>query len=362
MRQSEGPSSIEIPVRQTRFVRSFFFAASTLTLIACADESAVPDGDPRKGGERSLRGVAYREDALADAEGRFHWAQAAIDSYRPADQNLYPARIEPLDTGSCFLTKPKEGDVVRHVIVERGVGAAPLYQMSEDDIGARAKRYVDSYVATGGKAKPSVSYDDADVMRLVNVVVTEKSAPVHLVLTSETNVIWNILPAAGVTISAIAVISGDGAGVAHAPEGAVVEALYGEALRRCDVQPARRPKEDWSFVQNAKGGGGAMKEALADNNARASAYASWFMKRFGASAEAGAVAHRGLGAVLIGPMPAGEGARVPMATLEGATVLLSRSDHFVLGARRDYQRKLGELTQAAAAAAAGGDLKGLLGS
>ncbi len=349
-------------MRQTFFVRPLFFAAATLILAACAGEDAVPEGDPRKGGQRSLRGVAYREDALAAADDRFRWAQAAIADYRPADQNFYPARIETLDTGSCLLTKPKDGDLVRHVIVERGVGEAPLYQMSEEDIGARAKRFVDSYVATGGKAKPSVSYDDADVMRLVNVVVTETSAPVHLVLTSETNVIWNILPAAGAKISAIAVISRGGVGVAHAPEGAVVEAIYGEALKRCDVQPARRPKDDWSFVQNAKGGGAPMKEALADNNARAGAYATWFLKRFGASSEAGAIAHRGLGAVLIGPMPAGDGARVPMATLEGATVLLSRSDHFVLGARRDYQRKLGEMTQAAAAAAAGGDLKGLLGS
>jgi len=350
-------------LRKRCFIRPLFLAAAALTLAACEDKSAVPDGDPRKGAERDLRGLAYREDALADAEGRFHWSQAAIAGYRPADQSLYPAHIETLDTGSCLLTKPNEGDVIRHVIVERGVGETPLYQMSEEDIGSRAKRYVDSYVATGGKAKPSAGYDDADVMRLVNVVVTEKSAPVHLVLSSETNVIWNILPAAGAKISAIAVISGDGVGVAHAPEGTVIEAIYGEALKRCDVHPARRPKDDWSFVRNAKGSGGSyLKQALADNNARASAYASWFSKRFGASAENGAIAHRGLGAVLIGPMPTGEGARAPMATLEGTTVLLSRSDYFVLGAQREYQRALRGLTEAAAKAGAGGDLKGLLGS
>lgn len=323
----------------------------------------MPDGDPRKEARRDLRGLSYREDALADDSGRFHWAQAAIADYRPASQALFPARIETLDTGSCGLTKPAPGDLVRHVIVERGVGAAPLYQMSAEDIGERAKRFVDSYVATGGKARASVSYEDGDVLRLVNVVVTEKSAPVHLVLASETSVVWNILPAAGAKISAIVVISGDGAGLAGAPEGTVIEAIYGEALQRCDVYPARRPKDDWSFVQNAKGrDNSSMKQALADNNARASAYASWFSKRFGAPAEAGAIAHRGLGGVLIGPMPAGEGARAPMATLEGATVLLSRSDHFVLGARRDYERELRALTEAAAAAAAGGDLSGLTGS
>ena len=179
---------------------------AVLTLAACADRGSVPDGDPREGAQRDLRGIAYREDALADASGRFHWAQAAIADYRRADQKTFPARVEVLDTASCLLTKPASGDLVRHVFVERGVGEAPIYQFSDEDVGARAERFVDSYVATKGKARPSVAYDDADVMRLVNVVVTEKSAPVHLVLTSETNVIWNILPAAGAQISAIAVV------------------------------------------------------------------------------------------------------------------------------------------------------------
>lgn len=336
---------------------------AVLTLAACADRGSVPDGDPREGAQRDLRGIAYREDALADASGRFHWAQAAIADYRRADQKTFPARVEVLDTASCLLTKPASGDLVRHVFVERGVGEAPIYQFSDEDVGARAERFVDSYVATKGKARPSVAYDDADVMRLVNVVVTEKSAPVHLVLTSETNVIWNILPAAGAQISAIAVISGDGAGVVNAPEGAPIEALYGEALKRCEVFPARRPKDDWSFVQNTRRKGGEYAaKALAENNARASAYASWFDKRFGASAEAGAIVHRGLGAVLVGPLPEGEGAKAPMRTLEGAGVLLSRSDHLVVGARRDYQRELSALTEAAAKQASGGDLSELAGS
>lgn len=337
--------------------------AAAVLLAACADQGAVPDGDPREGARRDLRGVAYREDALADASGRFHWAQAAIADYRAADQKTFPARVEVLDTSSCLLTKPAEGDLLRHVIVERGAGEVPFYQISDEDIGARAARFVDSYVATKGKARPSVAYDDADVMRLVNVVVTEKSAPVHLVLTSETNVIWNILPAAGVRVSAIAVLSGDGVGVVNAPAGVEVEALYGEALKRCEVFPARRPREDWSFVQNTRRqGGDYAAKALAENNARASAYASWFSNRFGVSAESGAIVHRGLGAVLIGPLPEGEGAKAPMRTLEGATLFLSRSDHLVVGARRDYQRELSALTEAAARQASGGDLSGLAGS
>lgn len=350
-------------MRQRQTARLLLLAASALLAASCADQGAIPDGDPREGASRGLRGIAYREDALADASGRFHWAQAAIDGYRFADQKTFPARIEVLDTASCLLTKPKEGDVVRHVVVERGVGEAPLYQMSEEDIGDRAKRFVDSYVATKGKARPSVSYEDGDVMRFVNVVVTEKSAPVHLVLTSETSVIWNILPAPGVNISALAVISGDGVGVVNAPTGAGVEALYGEALKRCAVFPARRPKEDWSFVQNARQSrSSTLKEALDDNNGRATAYASWFHKRFGALAEADAIIHRGLGAVLIGPLPQGDGAKAPLRTLEGATLLLSRSDHLVVGAQRDYQRDLSALTEAAANTAAGGDLAGLAGS
>lgn len=302
------------------------------SLAACTDVSEIPAGDPRKGAVRNPFGVAWPQEALIDAGGVAHWAQEAIADYQPIDQRIFPARVEMLDTGPCHLPKPAAGAIVRHVIVERGAGAAPLYQMSDAELVARS----------------SADHENDDVLRPLNVVVTEQSTPVHLVLTSETSVLWNIMPAPGATIAGVTLVSGDGAGLANLPVGVPVAAIYGEALERCGVHPARLPTPDWPAVQTVKKtGAAALKATLAEKTAHGEAYAAFIDKRLGADASAGAIAQRGLGAALIGPMPKGASARAPMRTLKSATVLVSRSDRLIIGARRDYERELGGLIAAA---------------
>lgn len=298
-------------------------AAAALALSACTDQSAIPDGDPRSAYETGPYGKVWREDAIVQAPGNAAWAQQAIAGYERAGPAAVPARVEPLDTSSCVMAPPAPGALVRHVIVDRGAGEPPLFQIGADG-------------PTGAMA---------DRLRVVNVAVTETSAPVHLVLASESTVIWNILPAPGATVSAIVAVSGAGVGVAGAPPGVEVQALYGEALARCEVRPARQPQEDWLFTRQAKKASGPQREALAGRRARAQAYDAWFRKWYGAPAEKDAIAQMGAGAVLIGPLPKTESARVPMRTLAGATVQLSMTGRLVIGSEQDYL----------AAAGSGGD-------
>lgn len=313
---------------------AFFAAVSTLALLACADQSAVPKGDPRYNREAGLKGFTYPEDVLAEAGGRLGWAQGAIADYARVAPDDVPARIEPLDTTSCVVARPAAGDLVRHVFVERGVGEASLYQIHDADLSGRASAV-------------------RDQLRVVNVVVTEKSAPVHLVLSSETSVIWNILPAAGVAIANIAAVSADGVGLAGAAPTVAVQAYYGEALTRCDVAPVRQPQDDWAFTRNAMKAGGAQRQSLDALRADADAYEAWLTKWFGAAAVTGAIAHQGIGAVLIGPTPASAQARVAMRPLAGSTLKLSLSDHVIVGRKRDYEEALARLSGAATAGGAG---------
>lgn len=314
-------------------MRLFVIAAAVL-LAACENQSAVPDGDPRRDRETGLTGFVYPEDAIAEAGGRIGWAQAAIEAYARITTNDVPARIEPLDTTSCIVAKPAAGDLVRHVFVERGAGEAPIFQIQDADLDGRASAARDRH-------------------RVVNVAVTEKSAPVYLVLSSESNVIWNILAAEGVTISAIAAISGDGVGLAGAPPGAEIQAYYGEALTRCAITPARRPQDDWMLTRNARKAGGAQREALDALRDKADSYDVWLAKWFGADVQKSAVTQQGAGAVLIGPMPASPDERAVMRPLAGSTVKLSLADHVVVGGLRDYEDALARLRAAAANGAAG---------
>ena len=309
-------------------MRSLFAAplAAFLVLAACVDESAVPKRDPRYDRETGLKGYIYPEDVLAAAGGRLGWAQEAIADYERITPKDVPARIEPLDTASCIVERPGAGDLVRHVFVERGVGDAPLFQIHNADLDGRASAA-------------------RDQQRVVNVAITERSAPVYLVLSSETNVIWNLLLGDGVTLSGIVAVSGDGVGVAGAPAGAEIQAYYGEALTRCAMAPVRQPKEDWAFTRAALKSGGAQREALDALRAQAAAYDAWLSKWFGASAQEEAVTEQGVGAVLIGPSPAPD-KRVIMRPLAGSTLQLSLADHVIVGGKRDYENALARLTAA----------------
>lgn len=315
-------------------MRILLAAAAAVMLAACEDQSAVPDGDPRYDRETGLKGFIYPEDVLADANGGLGWAQAAIAGYARVAADDVPARIEPLDTTSCIVSKPAAGDIVRHVFVERGAGAASLYQIHDAELGGRASA-------------------PRDQLRVVNVAVTEKSASVYLVLSSETSVIWNIMPAEGVTISGVVAVSADGVGVAGAPAGVAVQAYYGEALTRCEISPVRRPQDDWVFTRNAMKAGGAQREALNALRAQADAYDAWLSKWFGAPAMKDVVAQQGVGAVLVGPKPASAETRVAMRPLAGSTLQLSLADHVIVGGKRDYDEALARLTAAATRGGAG---------
>lgn len=295
-------------------MRILLAAAAGVTLSACEDQSAVPDGDPRSAYETGQFGKVWREDAIVHASGQAAWAQQAIAGFERAGPQSAPARIEPLDTSSCLMVKPAPGALVRHVIVERGAGEPPLFQ-----------------IGSGGPAGASI-----DRLRVVNVAITETSAPVHLVLASESTVIWNILPAPGAAVSAVAAVSGGGVGVAGVPSEVEVQALYGEALSRCEVRPARRPQEDWLFTRQSKKGSVPQRDALAERHVQADAYDAWFRKWYGAPAEKDAIAQMRAGTVLIGPLPKDESKRVPMRTLAGATVQLSLTGRLIIGSEQDY--------------------------
>jgi hypothetical protein len=295
-------------------LRSLLAAAAVLAISACEDQSAVPGGNPGSSRLAGPHGAIWPEDAIVGANGAA-WAQQAIDGYERAGPSAAPARIEPLDTSSCVMTKPAPDAIVRHVFVEQGAGAPPLFVLPQGaSAGAEAAR-----------------------LRVVNVAVTETSAPVHLVLASERSVIWNIVAAPEARVSGVTALSGASLGVANAPADARIEALYGEALSRCEVVPARRPQKDWGLAREARAGGLALARFEA-RNAQADVYDAWVRKWFGApSAEAPPIAPMSAGAVLVGPMPSSPAGRIPMKALQGATLKLSIDGRLIVGDERDYE-------------------------
>ena len=339
-------------------------AVAALALVACADGSGVsevPSGDPKAGRNSELRGFLYQADAMAAKEGAIHWAQQAISDYARVDEKTPPTNVGDLTRSTCDFPAPAEGAIVRHVLIERGMQEAPIYAFSRKEVGERAKKFVDYFASTHGKNRKVWSYQGSDVMRVVNVAVTETSAPVYLVLASEANVLWNILPAPGAKISEIALVSTGEAGVANAPADTEVTAMAGAKLRICRApHPMRRPQDDWGFVKNVKSANGAYgTKELAGNNKLASDYARWFREAFGVSSDSDIVTQQGVSNVLIGDLPADPEKRAPFKPVGAGSVLLTSADYRIVAPEAEYRRAHDAIVIDAAREAAGGDLEAL---
>ncbi|MCB2097889.1 MAG: hypothetical protein KDE05_09670 [Parvularculaceae bacterium] len=342
-------------------MKTFATFAAAILLAACGDGgskyAAVPKGDPTTARSGDLRGVKYGADVLLADDGRIFWAQQAIDGYSRLERDA-ALTVADLPPSNCRFPAPATGALVRHVIVERGVQDAPIFFFNRREVGERAANFVKYYAATQGRNDKVWNHGESDVMRVANVVVTEKSAPVYLVLSSETNVLWNILAAPGATISNIALISNGAAGLANAPDGAAINVLADERLDACRTpQPMRRPQDNWGFIRNSKeSGAGYMKEAVANNNRYAADYSRWFRETFGVPSESDAIAQMGLSNALIGPMPAREADRVPYRAIGAGPVLLTPKDYRIVAPLADYAKAHDAIITEAARKAAGGDL------
>jgi hypothetical protein len=233
-------------------------AAIGFLVTGCGEISSTPTGDPAVAFKNELQGRAYNADvALGDGaetgDGRPLWAAAIFAEFAPASDADIPALIEPLPVAACAFEKPSEGALVRLVhVVDGGANRAPVYTIDNQSIADRAKNFVNYYFTTR-KEQASFAWSLAsDAVSLVNVAVTEATAPVYLVLTAHSDTIFNITVAPGARLERIAVIGSSVVGVANAPEGVMVEGLYGGALYRCGAQPERMPEPHWGYVRNVK--------------------------------------------------------------------------------------------------------------
>lgn len=343
----------------------FVLGVAALFVASCGESgsryAAVPDGDPKAARQTDLRGLKHHADVIIGADGAIYWAQQVTSGYQRIDTRTALGQVADLPAPTCRFPKPDEGDLVRHVIIERGIQNAPIYHLSRRDVGDRAANFVKYLAASQGRNRKVWNYEESDVMRVANVVVTETAYPVYLVLSSETNVLWNILPAAGAKISKIALISSGATGLANAPEGVTVSVVAGEKINNCRMPPPMRmPQDNWRFVRNAEADGSRhFRETLARDKKRASDYDRWIRDMFGASSKTSAVAEMGLSNVLIGPAPEGEDARVEYRAVGEGAILASPADYRIIATPTAYREAHDLIVKDAAQKAAGGDLEAI---
>lgn len=340
-------------------VAGALFAA--LMLSACSDSDRVPDGDPKNHFKADLRGYQVRAGVMVGKGGTAYWAQAALAGFRKTDESDMPAKIAMVaPVGGCTLRKPGKDELVANVHIGGPGMATPIFAFSREKLAERTKSYIELYKSIGEKAEEPSDWG-TDNVGAVDVVVTETSRPVYLVLQSEgSNTLWNIHAAPATKIAHVAVIGSGTMAVANLDDAVKVELMTGATMQRCAVVPLRKPADHWLFVQRAKQDKSNMfTEAMERNVSLYRAYSRWFSGNFGFGSEDDVIGIDKTSQVLVGPLPASLEARIPFKPLNGASVRIAKQDYVWVTSKDEYRDKHRALARALAEKMVGGELKSL---
>jgi hypothetical protein len=314
---------------------------------------SMPVGDPAKRLNSEMRGWEAPIGVMMGLNETPYWVQSAVAGFRPATSDDQPAKIIELKTsGGCTFVSPGPNEVLAKVQVDNSKMESSIHAVSREKLAKHVKDYISKYKA--GNDEIYIHRND-DRVGIVDVIVTEKSKPVYLVIAYTSPTIFNIQLANGARLSRVALVGGGAVGVANIDPSIPIGALSGRAIQSCNVLPVRRPADHWQFVRNVKNNPG-IKDVLNKNYSMFSSFSGWYRQNFGAPSEPDDIGAMTTSHVLVGPLPETLEMRVEFKSLEGATVALSKVDHLFVGTDAEYKQKLSEQIAAAATKIAGGDL------
>lgn len=328
------------------------------SLAACSDADPPP-GDPAGSLTQEMRGYEAPVGVMMGLNETPYWAQSALADFRPIDiENDMPAAIEYLTpNGSCSFTLPNKDEVLAKVQVDGSTMKGTVFAASNAEIGDATKQYIANVRRRGVNAPLPVNPGDGQ-LGVVDVVVTETSKPIYLVISYSSPTLFNIHLADGARLSRIALIGIGTGGLANVGKSVPIRSLSGAAMAGCGVTPARMPTDHWLLVQNARQNS-SLQSDLDKSVARAQAYATWFRSNFGTGNEPDAVGSSVASQVLVGPLPKSLEKRVAYRPLAGATVRLTENNLVFGGPEAEFMARKKELITTAATEIAGGDLASL---
>jgi len=248
--------------------------------------------------------------------------------------------------------------VLANVSIGRGERRSGMQAYSDAQLAESTSKALAVALKHGRRIQESHLHDNHG-LPVVNVVLTDTSAPLYLVLQNrQDDVLWNIHPAPGVQIAHMAVI-GPGIAAVNPPPGDYdVEFL--QSGSDCLPDVARQPAPFWRALKTHD-----KAEALAALNRLNDAYYAydtWFRARFGQGSEDDVVGYDLTNHVLVGPMPDSAETRVPFRRLDRAEVLVTRTDNVFVSPKRRHRGLTAALHASLLTEAAGGDVDAIFPS
>lgn len=324
-------------------MRFFVPALLAVLMAACGAADAPPSRPPAV--KNGARGAEIENRAALDKDGRAHWIQALVVNYAdpvPAD---LPGRVElGVPIRGCDFPAPSASAKV--VFVHSAHGQEPYAQVfvsSPKRNQARAEAFAEFVrVNEAEPAPPPISDLGADRFGLAELVLTDRSAPLYIVLGGNENIVWNFQVAPGVQVERVALVSEAAMGVANLDPAIPVDALAKANVASCKARPARLNPNLAAFR--------ASPQDIETNRLAARSFELWFTRNFGRPPETVAIGGQDVAKYLVGPPPAAMAQRPPYRGMKGASVRIWAEDGaLTIGSDGDYVGIVHTLVRARAA-------------
>lgn len=311
---------------------------ATLTLatamVACTEE--MPKGDPSDYVKEGRFGLGAPSAVALDVSANAHWMQRLVSGFSKASVGD-PSEVKIINSiPNCVFSPPLKEEKIVFLTTKDGAHSDKFYYFSNENIQIEAQKFVNEWQKKGSAPEISVSDHDFSV-DIVTVVVTDTSAPIHIVLGSWGNIIFNFQVADGVELAAVTMIGAAPIGAANLPDKTRIQAMAPKVAASCKVDPVLKPTANSSVAREAKTDAG-IKDVLTSITTRHHRFNDFFRRNFGTESYPVTVGGESVSSMLIGPAPSDLKQRSAFKSLQGSTIHMINSGTLIVGSRSDYKK------------------------
>ncbi|MEM9707781.1 MAG: hypothetical protein AAF871_03250 [Pseudomonadota bacterium] len=310
--------------------------------------------DPQKTRRREFYGWKVEHPGLTGPGDSIHLVQDALSGVPRRLKAEHPARVlaSPAEA-NCQVPALAAGQKMAKAQVFDGITPSGYHVVTDRELASGASGYVADLQRTSDPMKERAS-GDTKPTPVVNVVLTDTSAPLYLVLQGATQaLLWNLHAADGVEVARIVLVGNPGQAVHPLSEDTPVHFL--EMQSGCAPQPWRAVASHWDLFHRA-----GVSSTSEDFEGRArdmhGRYEAWFSATFGTASEPDTVGAFTASHVLVGPMPATPEARATYRSLEGALIRAQEGPRLFVGSAEERRAAVASARRDLVLEAVGGEL------
>jgi hypothetical protein len=316
-----------------------------LSLMGCSEE--LPKGDPATHVSTSRFGLRTDSGIVVGFDMKAHFLQMLVSGYKPVEAEK-PAAVEMVsEMPNCIFPRPDTGAKIYFLSSRGHYLKTAIYTFGLAALQEQAHSFVKEWRANGYEPRPAVGVYNEPVA-LTNVVVTDTSQPLHIVLGGMSRVIYNFQIAPGVKITGVSLLAASHSGVANLPTDIPLAVLGPTNVSSCNALPHHKPQSHWQLAVLARERDANAQTALNRLHDVHKRFSSYFQSNFGVDSESRMIGGEGISNYLVGLAPNDLKLRVPYKSLHGATVRMTRPEKIFIGSHSEYLTRFrDEVRQAA---------------